>query len=81
MIDGRITRLHFRVKAATQLGQVVAVRTLACRVHDESRPVDIDSFQWETTQLVTTPEAYPIWYSKNPLIIPSSSQVRLHIEA
>lgn len=74
MKEGRYVRLHLRVKAATLIGQIVAVRIFSCRVQD-TKNIDAESFNWQTINLVTTPEAYPIWYSFSPLVIPFGSQV------
>lgn len=55
---GDFCRLHIRVKFNAKHGQMVAVSGLG-------GTEDLDAIR-----LVTTPEAYPIWYTKSPIVLP-----------
>lgn len=52
--QGDFCSLSVRVKCVTRLGQAVAISG-SC---------------FPVTQLYTTPESYPIWYSLNPITVP-----------
>ena len=62
MADGSFMRVHARVRAETKLGQVVAIALSTSSHFDKSSAIEM---------LVTTPESYPVWYTKTPLIVPS----------
>lgn len=61
MSTGEYSRVHFRVKAETKLGQVVGVLGSSYQLgsFDKSKVLN----------LVTTPESYPIWYTAKPLVL------------
>ena len=62
MFDGEYCRVHIRVKAETQFGQVVGIggSSFSLGYFNKSRAV----------LLVTTPESYPVWYTSSPLVLP-----------
>ena len=62
MAEGEYCRVHFRVRAPTSIGQVVGLGGTSNRLgnFDKNR----------ITPLVTTPDSYPIWYTKDPIVIP-----------
>jgi trehalose 6-phosphate synthase/phosphatase len=62
MREGKYCRLHFRVKALTQLGQVVGVAGSSTTLgnYDTKKVI----------KLVTTPDSYPIWYTADPIVVP-----------
>jgi trehalose 6-phosphate synthase/phosphatase len=62
MREGKYCRLHFRVKALTQLGQVVGVAGSSTTLgnYDTKKVI----------KLVTTPDSYPIWYTTDPIVVP-----------
>lgn len=62
MEKGEFCRIHIRVKAATSLGQVVAV--------GGSGPTFGNFDPQHTISLVTTPESYPVWYTLHPIVVP-----------
>lgn len=67
-MEGEYCRVHIRVRAQTTLGQCVAIggTTFSLGYFDKTKVVE----------LVTTPEAYPVWYTPNPLIIPRNQLVQ-----
>mmetsp|Transcript_2621 Transcript_2621/g.2601 ORF Transcript_2621/g.2601 Transcript_2621/m.2601 type:complete len:1079 (+) Transcript_2621:113-3349(+) len=67
MREGRYCRLHFRVKAFTQLGQNVGVLgNISTLGNYDTKKV---------VKLVTTPESYPIWYTIDPIVVPRGKQL------
>eukprot|EP01040_Poterioochromonas_malhamensis_P001718 gene1718-1823_t len=60
---GDYCRLNLRVKCPTQRGQAVGVQGFGL-THGE-----------DAIKLVTTPEAHPIWFTANPIVIPRSELV------
>ena len=77
MLEGRLVRLHFRVKVECQLGQVVGVTM--CLL-DASSVESVDAMEWSVQSFVTMPDTYPLWYSDKPIIVPFGYQVsRLNI--
>jgi trehalose 6-phosphate synthase/phosphatase len=67
MKEGKYCRLHFRVKASTQLGQVVGVGGSSTTLgnYDTKKVI----------KLVTTPDSYPIWYTAEPIVVPRGRQL------
>lgn len=59
---GDFCRLHIRVKCNAKHGQMVAVSGLGV-----SEGID-------AIRLVTTPQAYPIWYTQSPIVLPRKGQ-------
>jgi trehalose 6-phosphate synthase/phosphatase len=59
---GEYCRVHIRVRCESPLGQIVAVSgsTHQLGYFDKEKVV----------ALVTTPESYPVWYTKIPLVVP-----------
>jgi len=68
MFDGEYCRVHIRVRAETQLGEVVAIggNVFSLGFFDKSKVVE----------LVTTPDCYPVWYTAKPLVIPRQKVVQ-----
>lgn len=54
-------RAHIRVSATTSLGQVVAVALSNTPSISKHSVIEL---------LVTTPDSYPVWYTKAPLVLP-----------
>lgn len=71
MFDGRSLRVHFRVNAEVVVGRCVGVCTYISNYPGES----LDNVEWKITELVTTPECYPVWYTLNSMIVPHGKQV------
>ena len=62
MAEGSLVRVSVRVRAETKLGQFVGIALSTSNHFDKSSAL---------AQLVTTPEAYPVWYTKTPIVVPS----------
>jgi len=62
MAEGSLVRVSVRVRAETKLGQFVGIALSTSNHFDKSSAM---------AQLVTTPEAYPVWYTKTPIVVPS----------
>jgi trehalose 6-phosphate synthase/phosphatase len=62
MAEGQYCRVYFRVRAPTSIGQSVAVGGSANQLGNFDRN--------RVIHLVTTPDAYPVWYSAEPIIVP-----------
>ncbi len=62
MAEGHYSRVYIRVRAHTTIGQSVAVGGSSNQFgnFDKNRVI----------HLVTTPDSYPVWYSKEPIIMP-----------
>ena len=62
MAEGQYSRVYIRVRAKTAIGQTVAVGGSSNQFgnFDKNRVI----------HLVTTPDSYPVWYSKEPIIMP-----------
>ena len=60
--DGQHCLVHVRVRCHTTFGQIVAIGGSSNALGRFRLP--------EVTELVTTPESYPIWYSEKPLVLP-----------
>lgn len=65
---GDLCRVHFRVKAPVKLGQVIGLSGSSYALGSFNR--------LQVLSLVTTPEAYPIWYTVTPVVIPRGEVVR-----
>lgn len=63
MADGSFCRVHCRVRAETKLGQSVAIAMASSDSFDRNSVIEM---------LVTTPDAYPVWYTKAPLVVPGA---------
>jgi trehalose 6-phosphate synthase/phosphatase len=59
---GDFCRLHVRVRANTEVGQVIAISGNAYALGNSSKE--------RVVKLVTSPESYPIWYTASPIVIP-----------
>jgi len=66
-MDGSYTRVHFRVKADTMLGQTIGVigSCQSLGAYNQSRII----------RLVTSPESYPVWFSLKPIVVPRGSKI------
>ena len=65
---GQHCLVHVRVRANTGFGQIVAIG---------GSPNALGRFRLnEVTELVTTPESYPIWYTEKPLVLPLNCEVQ-----
>lgn len=67
-MEGRYSRVTFRVRALSLRGQTVALTGSADALGRYSKQHFIT--------LVTTPEAYPIWYTPSPVILPLDEVTR-----
>jgi trehalose 6-phosphate synthase/phosphatase len=66
-LDGDFCCFHVRVKCQTRRGQSVAI---------SGTSLAFQSADFAAIPLVTTPEAYPIWYSNQPIVIPRGEIVK-----
>ena len=66
---GDYCRVHFRVKCETDFGQSVAVSGSIHALGNGAKD--------RVLHLVTTPEAHPVWFSAEPIVIPRSSTARV----
>lgn len=65
--EGKFSRVSFRVECRSSIGQTVAVF---------GSSVSLGSFsKAKLIPLVTTPEAYPVWYTLHPIVLPIDVEV------
>lgn len=69
MSSGDFCRVYCRVRAETKLGQTVGLALSSSDHFDCHSVVEL---------LVTTPDAYPVWYTSKPLIIPAGEANTLY---
>ena len=68
MSEGQHCLVHVRVRAETGFGQVVAIGGSSNA---------LGGFRLtEVVELVTTPEAYPIWFTEKPLVLSKGKEVQ-----
>jgi len=68
MSEGLYSRVHFRVNAPTLIGQTIGVGG-SC--------TSLGGFlKSKVLQLVTTPDSFPIWYSKVPVVVPRNKKIQ-----
>lgn len=62
IVQGDLCRLHFRVKCKTKAGQAIGVSGSSYALGCSDRQ--------NILHLVTSPESFPIWTTKDPVIVP-----------
>ena len=61
-VPGEYCRIHLRVKCETEIGQTVGVSGNISSLGNYDKT--------HVLNLVTTPDAYPIWYTLEPIVLP-----------